>query len=284
MGTDGARLAGNQYGKARVRVARVERGADGVHRFVDRTVRVALRGDFTAAHVEGDNAHVIATDTMKNTVHALTEDAADGESVESFLLRLHDHFGGKADHIDGVLVEASEAGYRHIDVDGAAHPYAFEQLRERRTARLDGMPRDRVLHGGIEELSILKTTESWFRDFPRDEFTTLPETDDRVMATIVTGSWRFTDEAADFEGAWRVIRAALMETFATHPSPSVQATLFEMASAALAACPAIDEVSLALPNRHYIPLDLTAIGRSRGAVLLPTDEPHGLIEATVTRT
>jgi len=275
-------LTANQYGKARVRVARVERG-ETMHRFIDRTVRVALRGDFTAAHVDGDNAHVIATDTMKNTVHALTEGARDGESVEAFLVRLHDYFGTKASYIDGVLVEAAEQGYRHIDVAGEAHPYAFEQLRERRTAMLDGMPGARELRGGIEELSILKTTDSWFKDFPRDEYTLLPETDDRVMATVVTGSWRFTREDADFEAAWRVIRAALMETFATHRSPSVQATLYEMAVAALAACADIDEVALALPNRHYIPLDLTAIGGTKGAVLLPVDEPHGLIEATVAR-
>mgnify|MGYP002374322136 CR=1 FL=1 len=170
----------------------------------------------------------------------------------------------------------------NIDSYLGVHAQALK-LREQRTVRLDGMPGARTLEGGISELSVLKTTDSWFKDFPRDRYTTLPETDDRVFATIVTGSWRFNREDADFERAWADVRQALVATFATHPSPSVQATLFEMGSAALAACEAIDEVALSLPNRHYIPLDLTAIGGAVGAVLLPTDEPHGLIEASVAR-
>ena len=104
-----------------------------------------------------------------------------------------------------------------------------------------------------------------------------------MLATIVSGSWRFADEDADFQAAWEAIRAALTETFATHPSPSVQATLYEMGAAALEACAAIEEVQLALPNRHYLPVDLRHFDRGLGNVLQPTDEPHGLIEATVAR-
>lgn len=274
-------IVANEYGKARVRVARVERGDR--HRMVDRTVQVALRGAFEPAYLGDDNSRVLATDTMKNTVWAFTEQAANGEQAEHFALRLHEHLLDTSEHVRGARIEVSEAIWRPIDVAGEPHPHAFEQQSERRLARVDGTPRSLDVHGGIADLSVLKTTDSWFRGFPRDQYTTLPETDDRVFATIVNGTWRFADLHADFAQAWVSIRAALVETFAQHRSPSVQTTLHEMAVAALAACDAIDEVSLALPNRHYLPLDLTAIGGTRGAVLQPTDEPHGQIEATVRR-
>ena len=75
-----------------------------------------------------------------------------------------------------------------------------------------------------------------------------------------------------------------MAVFAREHSVSVQATLFSMARAALARVPEIAQVTLRMPNRHYLPFNLTPFGlENTNTVFYPTDEPHGQIEATVGR-
>ena len=83
-------LAANRYGKAAIRLVRVARGPDG-HRLRDLTVAIALEGDFEAAHTDGDNSLVIATDTMKNTAYAFAKDHLDG-SIEEYGRALAEHF------------------------------------------------------------------------------------------------------------------------------------------------------------------------------------------------
>jgi urate oxidase len=84
-------LGDNRYGKSRIRLVTVRR--DGAHHDLrDVTVDVSLEGEFTAAHVAGDNASVIATDTMKNAVYAMARDGLVG-SPEAFGLAVARHFG-----------------------------------------------------------------------------------------------------------------------------------------------------------------------------------------------
>src|SRR6058998_3304585 len=83
-------LAGNHYGKSRVRVIQVRRHADR-HDLAELTVNVQFEGDFEAVHTAGDNRAVLPTDTMKNTVYALAKDW-DGEEIEEFGLLLARHF------------------------------------------------------------------------------------------------------------------------------------------------------------------------------------------------
>jgi urate oxidase len=57
-----------------------------------------------------------------------------------------------------------------------------------------------------------------------------------------------------------------------------------MASAALAAVPEISKISLACPNKHYLPINMSPFKRDNpNVVFTPTDEPHGQIECSVTR-
>ena len=65
-------LGPNRYGKSAIRLVKVIRGPDR-HQVRDLTVAVSLEGSFEAAHVEGDNSLVVATDTMKNTTYALAK-------------------------------------------------------------------------------------------------------------------------------------------------------------------------------------------------------------------
>ena len=136
---------------------------------------------------------------------------------------------------------------------------------------------------GVANLVVLKTTDSAFAGFPRDAFTTLPETAERVLATSVAASWRYVSASADFAARDR-IRTALVETFAAHDSQSMQHTLYAMGEAALAACGEIDEITLTLPNRHHLLVDLTPFGLDNpNEIFVATDQPYGLIEATIRR-
>ena len=131
---------------------------------------------------------------------------------------------------------------------------------------------------------LLKTTDSAFADFARDQFTTLSDATDRILATAVTASWRYRTDIRDFS-VRDAVRQALVETFAAHDSRSVQHTLYAMAETALKACADITEITMSLPNRHHLLVDLKPFGLDNpNEVFVATDQPYGLIEATVRRT
>ena len=277
----GIALGPNQYGKAEVRVVVVDRGGPR-HRLKDLTVSSALRGDFAAAHLDGDNAHVLATDTQKNTVFAFARDGV-GE-IEDFGLRLARHFAGAYPWVTGARVEVAEHPWDRVAVGGEPHGHTFARSGsgERRTAvvTVDGA-QEHVL-SGLADLVLLKTTGSGFAGFPRDRYTTLAETDDRILATAVTARWRHAGphHLSPYDG----VRTALVETFATLPSLALQQTLYAMGEAVLDRHPGIAEIRLSLPNRHHFLLDLSPFGLDNPKVVYRAeDRPYGLIEGTVRR-
>ena len=141
-----------------------------------------------------------------------------------------------------------------------------------------------LIGAGVRELVILKSSRSEFRDFLRDELTTLPDASDRLLATALTANWHYGAADIDFNVAWRAVRSTMLETFAEHDSRSVQHTLYAMARAVLDSVEFITAVHLVMPNKHHLPVDLQRLGlQNRNEIFVPTDEPYGLIEATVTR-
>jgi urate oxidase len=140
------------------------------------------------------------------------------------------------------------------------------------------------VEAGIEGLGLLKTTGSGFAGFLRDGYTTLKETDDRILATDVEARWKYTRPPRDYAGAWSAVRASLVETFARQQSVSVQQTLYAMGEAALARCGEIGEIRLILPNRHHLLVDLAPFGLDNpNEIFMPTREPYGRIEAVIVR-
>ena len=280
------RLGPNQYGKAEVRVVAVDRSAPR-HTLVDLDVSSSLRGDFTAAHTAGDNAHVLATDTQKNTVFAFARDGVG--SPEAFALRLARHFAGAYQWITGARVAVDSFGWDRIAVGGQPHEHAFRRDGgEVRTAvvTVDGHGPDADAHvlAGLRDLVVLKTTGSEFRGFPRDRYTTLAETRDRILATAVTARWRYTGTDLDWDATFDVVRTTLLETFAATHSLALQQTLYAMGEAALERCPDVAEVRLSMPNRHHFLQDLSAFGLDNPDVVYHADDrPYGLIEGTVLR-
>jgi len=275
-------LAANRYGKAAIRIVRVGRDTS-PHRLRDLTVAVALEGDFATAHTDGDNRNVVATDTMKNTAYAFAADHLTG-AIESYASDLAEHFL-QTDAVARATVNVREHAWRAIEVGGTPAEGAFVRGGEgTRLATVAATRGSVVIDAGIEDLVVMKTTRSAFSGFPRDRYTTLADTDDRLMATKLTAVWRYGGMDIDFDAVWSAVRATLLEVFADHDSPSVQASIWVIGKAMLERHEELDEVRMVLPNLHHWTVDLGAFGMDNDRqVYMATAEPHGLIEATIRR-
>ncbi len=275
-------LGANRYGKAAIRIVRVGRDST-PHRLRDLTVAIALEGDFTAAHTDGDNSLVIATDTMKNTAYAFAAEHLTG-SIEAYATVLGRHFLDN-DQVDRAVVNVREHGWRPIDAAIGPAPDAFLRTGEGTRVATVAVGRDGVVvEAGIEDLVVMKTTRSAFSGFPRDRYTTLAETEDRLMATKLTAIWAYGAPDVDFDATWAAVHGTLLEVFADHDSPSVQTSIWIMAKAMLERHEELDEVRMVLPNLHHWTVDLDRFGVANDRlVYVATTEPHGLIEATVRR-
>ncbi len=275
-------LGPNRYGKAEVRVVKVTRDTDR-HEIEDLSVTSQLRGDFAAAHLSGDNAHVVPTDTQKNTIFAFARDGVG--SPEAFLLRLADHFTASFDWVSGGRWQAESYAWQRIEAHGEPHDHAFVRSgRETRTALVVVDDGERHVLGGLEGLTVLKTTQSGFEGFPRDRYTTLQETGDRILATDVAARWRYVGADVDFNAVYDSVRGLLLEAFAERYSAALQATLFEMGTRVLEVHPEIAEIRFSMPNKHHFVVDLSGFGLDNpNEVFYAADRPYGLIEAAVTR-
>jgi urate oxidase len=252
----------NRYGKSRVRVARIVR-REGRHDFHEMTVAIALEGDFDSSYRDGDNSLVLPTDTMKNTVYALAKDPA-VEQPESFAKLLASHFLGHFNHLSRVHIEIQAHQWNRNG------PYSFTGGPPyRRIAKLAATRENASLESGVAGYLLMKTTGSAFENFLRDEHTTLPDASDRILATSLDAMW-------SGDANWEHVMKTVTDTFAAHRSKSVQHTLYAIGEAVLSQHEKIGRIRLTMPNKHYLPT-------RHADVFLPTDEPHGLIEAVLSR-
>jgi urate oxidase len=276
-------LTHTAYGKSQVRLVQVRRRGDR-HDLCDLTVAVRFEGEYDAAYTEGDNRDVLPTDTMKNTVYALaaTEPVQD---PEPFGMRLAKHFLAGSPRLRRVTIDVVEHEWRRIEVSGREHRQAFMRRGpDGRTASVAATRELVTVEAGVADLLIMKTGGSAFSGFPRDGFTTLPETRDRLLATAMTARWRYADADIPFGPTWRLVRDALLRTFAEHVSESVQHTLYAMGQHVLDTVDAVASITLVMPNKHHLPIDLTPFGsENRNEIFVATDEPYGRIEATIAR-
>ncbi len=273
-------VGANAYGKSAIRLVKVVRG-ETPHRVRDLTIAIALEGDFAASYRDGDNAAVIATDTMKNTVYALAGESLTG-AIEDFAIVLGRHFLGAGSEVDIVRVTIQEHAWRPI---GAAPDAFTRDGSETRTAVVMVSRDEARVRAGIDGLSVMKTSRSAFSGFPRDRFTTLKETEDRIMATKVTASWAYDPAATiDFDASYAVVRSTFLDVMAEHHSVSVQASIWIVGEAVLERHPEVTEIAMSLPNLHHWTYDVGQFGiENDRAVYISTTEPYGLIEATIRR-
>ena len=278
------KLLSNRYGKGRVRVLKILReGA--THTIREVNVKAMLEGDFAASYTSGDNSKVVATDTIKNTVNVLAKQHL-GHEIERFGISLGEHFLQRYEQVQSASAEILAKDWQRMQVAGEPHPHSFQAGSEAKlwTRVVCTRGGGQTLESGVRDLVILKSTASGWEGFPRDEFTTLPETNDRILATSLDATWTWSSAPADYNHANATILAAMLAVFAREYSPSAQASVFAMGSAALAACPEISRVHMAMPNKHCLLINLKPFGLdNNNEVFVPIDEPHGQIEGTVGR-
>ena len=277
------KLGANGYGKNAVNLSRIIRH-EGYHEFRQVSVSVALTGDFDAAHTVGDNALILPTDTQKNTVYALAREHFTGP-IEAFGLVLSQHFLARNPQVAQVRIELVEHLWQRMAFEGAAHPHAFTGGgSEKRTAVVTRTAAGATVVSGLKGLMLLKTTDSAFVGYPKDEFTVLPETSDRILATECEANWEYTSAEVDFETLYHRIRQSLLRTFSEHKSLSVQHTLYAIGEKILLENEEVKEISLVMPNKHHIPFNLEPFGQENtNEVFVATDAPFGYITGTVTR-
>jgi urate oxidase len=279
-------LGANQYGKAEVRLVRVSRGAGagGEDLLRDWNISTSLSGDLADSHLTGSNAKVLPTDSQKNKAYALAKELGGDVEPEAFALAHASFFVSSQEPITRARVSVEEYGWTPIGATG----YSF--------ARSGDLVRTAVVHvdsargasvvSGLKDLTMLNTTASEFWGYPKDAYTTLPETKDRILATSVNAAWRSRPDAVaagvDWGAAFSAAKSTILATFSGTYTYSLQQMLYAMGAALLDALPSACEVRLALPNRHHYLVDLAPFGLSNEReVYLAGDRPYGLIEGTV---
>jgi urate oxidase len=276
-------LGDHQYGKAETRIVRFVRDS-ARHEIRDLNVTTALRGDFAEAYLTGDQSKVLPTDTQKNTVYAFAKKFG-VPSAEAFGLGLARHFVADVAPVEGARIEIEEYAWDRATAAGSEHDHTWVRNGpEVRTTAVTVDATGEYVIGGVKDLVLLKSTGSEFAGFLSDEYTTLSETHDRVMATAIDVKWRFSSVDVDWDAVFPVIRAHLIEQFATVQSLALQQTLWHMGTAVLDAVPEICEVRLKAPNKHHFVVDLSPFGHDNPKeVFFAADRPYGLIEATILR-
>jgi len=294
-----ASVASARYGKDNVRVCKVHRDQEtGVHTVTEMTVCVLLEGDIEPSYTHADNSVVVATDSMKNTVYIKAKENP-VTPPELFASILGTHFVDTYSHIHTAHIKIVVHRWTRMTTKGQPHPHSFyrdgNETRNVEAVVREGKGID--IRSGIVGLTVLKSTESQFHSFIRDEYTTLPETWDRILSTDVDCGWKWTqfsglaavkETVPKFDKAWEAAREVTMTTFAEESSPSVQNTMFKMCKYILAAVPEVEAVDYSLPNKHYFEIDLSwhkglkNTGKD-AEVYAPQSNPNGLIQCTVAR-
>jgi urate oxidase len=277
-------LAENRYGKSRIRLVRVKRHRER-HDFCEWTLEILLQGDFESCFTDGDNSKILATDTMKNTVYSLARDSSAacmeefGKELVNFLLR-------RNPQVSRAEVTISEKAWEHLVAAGKPHPTAFVQSGgERQTTRLTRAAGGKCsVASGLENLVIMKTAGSGFEGYIKDSLTTLPPTADRLFGTALRANWNYSTDNLAFVPLRTKIREGMLAVFAAHQSKSVQHTLYAMGEEVLKSVAEVEQIELTMPNMHCLLVDLSRFGQDNpNEIFVPTDEPHGYIEARIRR-
>jgi urate oxidase len=279
-----ATLAENRYGKARVRLVQVKRHPDR-HDFREWTVQVLLEGDFASCFEDGDNGKILPTDTMKNIVYSLARTSSAG-CMEDFAKEIVDFLLKRNPQVSGAEVIVSEKTWQRLQTRGRTYGTVFVQssgeLQITNVTRRQGGAF--LVSSGLENLVIMKTAGSGFEGYIKDSLTTLPETSDRLFGTAVQATWTYSASDLVFASLRTKVREMLLTVFADHQSKSVQHTLYAMANGVFETVPEVEEITLSMPNRHCLLVDLSLFGQDNpNEIFVPIDEPHGYIEARVRR-
>ncbi|SGZ50098.1 CIC11C00000003997 [Sungouiella intermedia] len=295
-----SQLLDSSYGKANVKFLKVRKDASNpaVQDVLEANCQVLLKGNFDVSYTDADNSPVVPTDTVKNTILVEAKNT-NVWPIERFAAHLAKHFTEKYSHVLGVEVTIIQQRWTKFPVKGKLHDHSFrhEGPETRRTfleySKVSGKL---TITSSIKDLTVLKSTGSMFYGYHQCDYTTLQPTEDRILSTDVYAKWKYDEslktlddvfKLADegvFDKTYDTAREITLERFAVENSPSVQATMFNMATDILAQAPAIDSVTYELPNKHYILFNLEWKGiKGNKDLFYPSPDPNGLIKCTVGR-
>lgn len=271
------------YGKSRVRVMRVHRKGDW-HEVRELTVRAMLTGTFDGAFTHADNATSVATDTVKNVINVVARENMT-LGTELFCAAVAQRLLESYSDVDSATVTGHETKWSRLPVNGTPHPHSFLLDSNGKPFATVVATRSGVTtESGLSGFTFMKSTQSGWENYIKDKYTTIPETDDRLVATSMDASWRWQAAPISYEAANARILETLLTVFASTYSYSVQDSLYRMGTAALGSVPDIADISMACPNKHYLLINFTPFGLdNKNEVFVATDEPAGQIECTVGR-
>jgi urate oxidase len=276
-------LIKNRYGKGRVRVMRIHRDGDR-HEVSQLNVKAMIEGDFARTYTHADNANSVSTDTIKNIVNIVARENT-GLGTEEFCQVLAKKYLDSYPQVESVAITAHETKWSRLSFGGKSHPHSFIlDSNGKPFVEVTATRAGSTMSSGIDGFTFMKATQSGWEKYVKDSYTTIMETSDRMCATSMVASWKWSARPASYPSTNAKILTTLLEVFSTTYSASVQDSLYRMGEAALVAVPEISEISMACPNMHFILMNLSAFGLdNNNQVFLPTDEPHGQIECTVGR-
>jgi len=286
-------VGSNRYGKANVHFLRVVRDTPR-HEVYELRGHMLLEGSFDEAFTTGSNKLIVPTDTQKNTLYAFAK-KFDIEPLEKWMISAGKDMMQRHSHISAVNIDMEELPWERVKIQGQDLNHAFQKaLSGNRICRMR-LGRDGSLDmvSGFKDMQIMKTTQSGFTGYIKDEYTTLKETTDRVMSTKVKCEWTYNNASKSIEYSYilQQVKKICIELFAGDPttgiySASVQETIFQIGKDVLERFPKIEKISLSLPNIHYFLVDFNQFKanlQNKNEVFMTWDGPHGLIEATIER-
>jgi urate oxidase len=276
-------LIKNRYGKGRVRIMRLHRDGER-HEVSQLDIKAMLEGDFARTFSHADNSKSVSTDTIKNVVNVIARENT-GLGAEEFCQVLARKYLDTYPQVSSVAITAHETKWSRLSFGGKPHPHSFVlDSNGKPFVELNATRQGSSLVSGVDGFAFMKSTQSGWENYVKDRYTTIKETNDRLCATSMVASWKWSAKPASYSDTNAKILSTLLEVFSTTYSKSVQDSLYRMGEAALAAVPEISEISMACPNMHYLLINLEPFGLdNNNDVFLPTDEPHGQIECTVGR-
>lgn len=201
---------------------------------------------------------------MKNTVfimakqHPVTPPELFGSILGTHLVQEYSHI-----HVAHISVVTHR--WTRMTIDGKPHPHSFQRDgNDVRVADVDVIEGKGIqIQSAVNGLLVLKSTESQFHGYIKDEYTTLPETWDRIMSTDLDSRWHWSlfpslqqvkSATPKFDAAFDAVRNISLKTFANDNSASVQNTMYKMGEQILAFEPLVASVDHSLPNKHYFEL------------------------------
>jgi urate oxidase len=270
------------YGKGDVIAYRLDRGGAvpaGGSLVFGANVLLLLYGDaFWKTYTEGDNTGLIATDSMKNFIQRETMNF-DGSHLEEYCRFLGEKFLAKYAHVEGLQISASDISYTPLEGNVAFVPSGLDTAYARfeidRTGIIEAV-------SGVRGFKLLRLGGSAFRGFLRDEYTTLPDLNNRPLHMWLDIEWDYVTADAAFAGGATTarVRQIVRDVFTSFESGSIQQIIYAMGTKVLADLPAIIEVRLEANNRTW---DTIAERGDELGVYTDARPPYGCLGLTLKR-